>query len=460
MKSHYTTVIIGGGISGLATAWWLHKAGVDVSVLEQDSDVGGTMKTIREDGWLVETGPNSALETSPLFKTLVEDLSLQDQFVYADERSNKRYILRNNTLHQLPMSPPLFLKSKLWSMKGKVRLLKEPFVGRAHTEESIASFVERRLGREFLDYAINPFVAGVYAGNPEELSVRAAFPKLYALEEKYGGLIKGMIKGARERKKRAEKSKQSAKMFSFKEGMNILPCALKRGLNGSVFTSVSVDSIVKDNNGYIVQGKDADGVFSIRANSVVTAIPAYSTARLLESFDSDLSKNVNDIYYPPVAEVFLGYREEDVHYPLDGFGFLIPAKEQRQILGTIWSSSLFPDRAPKGHVALTTFIGGSRQPVLAGKNDDELLRIVTDELKSILKLSNNPVYKKINRWKKAIPQYRIGHLSIVEQIEKFERDRKGIFISGNFRGGISVGDCVASSERTANAVKEFLSVQN
>ncbi|MEO8168378.1 MAG: protoporphyrinogen oxidase, partial [bacterium] len=219
-------VIIGGGISGLTAAWWLHKMGADVTVLEKDQTVGGTIRSVREDGWLVETGPNSALETTPLFNEMFEGLGIAGQRLYADDRSNKRYILRGGRLHPLPMSPGSFLSSSLWTLAGKLRLLKEPFVGRSVKDETIAEFVERRLGKEFLDYAINPFVAGVYAGNPEHLSVRAAFPKLYALEQKYGGLVKGMVKGRRERKQRSEKAKDRAKMFSFKNGMATFPQAI------------------------------------------------------------------------------------------------------------------------------------------------------------------------------------------------------------------------------------------
>jgi len=456
MKSHYSVTIIGGGISGLTTAWWLHKANVDVVVLERDAEVGGKMKTVNDNGWLVETGPNSALETTTLFQTLFSDISLNEELTYANELASKRYILRNGMLHPLPMSPPLFLKSKLWSLKGKLRLLKEPFIGRATKEESIAEFVERRLGKEFLDYAINPFVAGVYAGNPEELSVRAAFPKLYALEEKYSSLIKGQIKGARERKKRKEQSKQSAKMFSFRNGMQVFPCALKRGLQDKIFTSTSVDSIVKNESGYTIFGKNFDNSFSLQTDVVVTAIPSFHLSNLIRPFDESLSQQIDEIYYPPVTEVFLGYRQEDIGRQLDGFGFLVPEKEKRQILGTIWSSSLFPNRAPEGHVALTTFVGGSRQPEITSKNDEELVRIVSDELKNILNISSEPVYQKIFRWNKAIPQYRIGHLSIVEKLEQFEKQHPGLFISGNFRGGISVGDCVVASEKTAERVKQFL----
>ena len=459
MKRHPSVVVIGGGISGLTTAWWLHKAGIDVTVLERERTLGGTMQTDRDKGWLIETGPNSALETTPLFQTLFNDLDLADELVYADELGNNRYILRNGELHALPMTPPAFLKSRLWTIPGKLRLLKEPFVGRAAEEETIAEFVERRLGREFLDYAINPFVAGVYAGNPEQLSVRAAFPKLYALEYQYGGLIKGQVFGSRERKKRAEKAKDRARMFAFKKGMQTFPVALGTALSKHVLTGTSVQRLKRLRKGHITQyeisGKRIGKPFRIQANGVITAIPSFAAAKLLDPIDSDVAASLNKIYYPPVVEVFLGFKTCDIHRRLDGFGFLVPAKEKRKILGTIWSSSLFPDRAPKDHAALTTFVGGSRQPELTEQSDDAIIKIVADELKEIMGVYGRPAYHRIARWERAIPQYNLGHLSIVRHLEQFEQQHPGIFLSGNFRGGISVGDCVINSEKTAQRVQEF-----
>ena len=247
MPSNKKIVIIGAGISGLTTAYLLHKEGYDVIVLEQKNKVGGSIETNSENGFLFDRGPNSGLETTPVIKQLVEDLQLKEQFVYANREGNKRYILRNGELHALPMSPPTFLKTKLFSGKAKLRLFAEPFIGKSKDGyyQSIAEFVSRRLGKEFLDYAINPFVAGVYAGRPEELSVKSAFPKLYALEEEYGGLILGTIRSIRKRKKSKEVSKQSAKMFSFRDGMIVLPEAIKRSLGKRVYTGVGVVSVRK-----------------------------------------------------------------------------------------------------------------------------------------------------------------------------------------------------------------------
>ena len=236
-------IVIGEGITGLCTAYWLIKAGSKVTLLAKEKEVGGTMKSVMDKGFLYETGPNTALETTPLFKELISDLHLGNEFVYANPEGKNRYILRNGTLHSMPLGAGKFITTKLFSTSAKFRVLQEPFVGRGTKEESIAEFVERRLGREFLDYAIDPFVAGVFAGKPEQLSVRSAFPKLYALEEKYGGLVKGMIKGARERKQRAEKAKDRAETFSFNNGMQTLPKAIAASISKSIIFDAKVTNI-------------------------------------------------------------------------------------------------------------------------------------------------------------------------------------------------------------------------
>jgi oxygen-dependent protoporphyrinogen oxidase len=458
-KKH-RVVIIGAGISGLTTAYWLHQKGIEVTVLEKDSEVGGTMKTINENGWLVESGPNSALETTPLFNQLFADLGILGERIYASESSNKRYILRDNILHPLPMSLSAFLKSKLWSVKGKLRLFKEPFIGRAQKEESIAEFVERRLGREFLDFAINPFVAGVYAGNPEGLSVRSAFPKLYALEEKYGGLIKGMIKGRKERKQRAEKAKDSAKMFSFKNGMQTLPRALSKVLGDKVHLNSSVLSIIPTRIGtsriYVTTFSQNGETKKIKSDGVVLAVPSYVAANIIEPIDPELKKVLSSIYYPPVAELVTGYKTEKVKRELDGFGYLIPAKEKRKILGTIWSSTIYPDRAPQGYASFTTFVGGSRNPELLENDDDKILDLTNSELKSIIGIDGSPDFVKIIRWDKAIPQYNLGYYKTIEAIERFEQNFPGAFVCSNYRGGISVGDCVMSANKTSKRITEYL----
>lgn len=453
-------IIVGSGISGLTCAYWLSKHGFDVKILEKEDIIGGTMQTYKEDGWLIEKGPNSALETTPLFQELFQDLDILNQRIYANKESDKRYILRNSILHPIPMSPPAFLKSKLWSTKGKLRILKEPFIGKANKEETVAEFVERRLGKEILDYAINPFVAGVFAGNPEELSVRYAFPKLYALEEKYGGLIKGMIKGRKERKQRAEKAKDRAKMFSFIDGMHTLPAAIYNKLKNNFYLNSFVESIIPyrsdKNTRYVINYYQDGERKTLESDIVILSIPAYSAAKIINPIDPETSKILEQIYYPPVAEIFLGFKNDAIQRNLDGFGYLIPAKEGRKILGTIWSSTIFPNRSPEGYSAFTTFVGGSRNPDVLELDDNELLKITTSEVKNIIGINGHIQFHKIIRWERAIPQYNLGYGKVLDAIEKFERSYKGIFICANYRGGISVGDCVMSADRTVKRILDLI----
>ncbi len=444
-------------MSGLTAAWWLHRAGVDVTVLEREPRPGGTIRTVRQGEWLIETGPNSALETTPLFGTMFDALGIREERLYPDAAAERRYILRDGVLHALPMSPGAFMTSRLWTVRGKLRLLREPFVGRASQEESVASFVERRLGREFLDYAINPFVAGVYAGNPEELSVRAAFPRLYALEVRYGGLIRGMIGGARERRKRAEKAKDRAKLFSFREGMEVFPRAIAGALGGRFKEGVTVTGIERRSaGGFRLATERAGQQEAVETDAVVLSVPAAAAAALLRPMAEQLAGLLLAVSYPPVAQVFLGFGREQVHRVLDGFGFLIPAKERRRILGTIWSSTLFPGRAPGDGVALTTFVGGARQPDLAREPDERLTATVTEELRTLMGIAGKPRIAHVTRWERAIPQYNLGYQKLLDAIDAFERSVPGLWLCANYRGGIAVGDCVMSGERTAGRVQDYL----
>jgi oxygen-dependent protoporphyrinogen oxidase len=459
MNSEGKVVVIGAGISGLCVAYWLKKHGVNVVVLERDSRVGGTMRSLREDGWLIELGPNTALETTPLFQLLFNEIGITDKRIYANEAASKRYILRDGTLHPLPMGPVSFLTSKLWRWQGKLRLLKEPFIGRAYQEESVAEFVRRRLGSEFLDYAINPFVAGVYAGDPKELSVQAAFPKLYALEEKYGGLVKGLIRGRKERKQRDEKAKTRAKLFSFVDGIQFFTDTLAEKLDDSIKLSCEVRTIIPLRAGrypiYMIYGPKNE-LIATEVTAVVLSTPAYSAAAMIRPIDPEMARTLESIYYPPVVEVFMGFRQEQMKQPLDGFGFLVPEREQRKILGTIWSSTLFPHCAPNGHAALTTFVGGARQPELTEETERRIEEFVLSELQFIMKIMGAPVYAKVARWDRAIPQYTLGYPRILKQLQRFEENFQGAFLCANYRGGIALGDCVISAEETAKRVLEHL----
>ena len=437
-------VLLGAGISGLTAAYLLDKEGFDVTVLEKKNEPGGSIETVFEKGYLFDRGPNSGLETTPLIEQIVKDLNLENQFVYANQKGNKRYILRNDVLHPLPMNPKSFFKSRLFSTRGKFRLFAEPFIGRSKDGyyQSIADFVKRRLGQEFLDYAINPFVAGVYAGNPEDLSVKSAFPKLYALEEKYGGLIKGTIKSIKERKNRPEKSKQDAKMFSFNNGMQVFPKAIADYLGEKIHMNSEVSSVEKVPSGYKINYSDAGVSSSLNCNYVISTIPAYSASTLFDQFDAVLADHLNKIYYPPVLVLYIAYDTKDIGQPLDGFGFLIPAKEKKSFLGAIWSSVLFPNRAGEDKASFTLFIGGARDPEVGSYDKEFLIKRVRNEFETLMRIVGEPRFLSYKFWPKAIPQYNLGYVEHENYFDKFEKEHPGILLAGNYREGISVGDCI------------------
>ncbi len=452
-----TINILGAGISGLTTAFWLTEEGYNVNIFELKSQPGGAMETLRENDYLVDFGPNSGLETTPLIRKIVKEIGLDNEMVYANENANRRYILRNETLHALPMNPVSFLKTKLFSAKAKARLFKEPFVGKSEDGyyQSISEFVTRRLGKEFLDYAIDPFVAGVFAGDPGNLSVKSAFPKLYRLEEVYGGLIKGMIKGSRERKQRDEHSKQDAKMFTFINGMQTFPKALADKIN-KVNYNTKIISITKTAGSYELLVNQNGDSKSYKTDLILSTLPAYETGTILNNLDPATAKKLNSIYYPPVLVLYVGYKKENIGRDLDGFGFLIPSKEKKKFLGAIWSSVIFPNRSGENEATFTLFVGGARSPELFNDDEDKLIDEVLKEFTGIMQIKGAPVYLRKKMWKRAIPQYNLGYIEFENAFEEFEKKNPGLFLSGNYRGGISVGDCVKNSELTFKRIDNFI----
>ncbi|MHB1239545.1 MAG: protoporphyrinogen oxidase [Gammaproteobacteria bacterium] len=441
--------IIGAGISGLSTAHFLGKGGCKPVVLERRTEAGGTIRSEHAEGFLVEAGPNSTAETTPVIEELLGDLGIRAEKLPAAGFARHRYILRGGRLHPLPTGPGSFLTTPLWSRRAKLRLLLEPFVRRAGHEETIAEFVRRRLGHEFLDYAVDPFVAGIYAGNPRRLSVRAAFPKLDALEQRYGGLIKGTLIGARARRKQPTASRASAPLFSFRTGMATLPRTLAASLGPALHLNTRVRSVAPAARGFKVVSEHDGQIAEQRYDAVVLSVPAYAAAELLRDWMPELAGRLEEVKYPPVTVVALGYRSCDIRIGLDGFGFLVPEIEGRGILGTIWNSSLFPGRAPPGSAIVTTFIGGARQPECALQPDEEIFRVAHEENAALMGIGAAPVFRRLARWRKAIPQYNLGHLELIQAIAQAEQTFPGLRLCSNFRDGISVADCIANGKRTA-----------
>ncbi len=423
--------IIGAGITGLTAAFELQQRGVDCTVFEASDRVGGCIKTIVKDGYLVECGPNSILDTHPNLGKLIARLGIEGNKLPSKPEANNRFIVRDGKPIALPTSPPAFFKSNAFSAKAKLRLLREPFIkSKSNEQESLADFVVRRLGQEFLDYAINPFVSGVYAGDPSKLSTCHAFPKLYALEQEYGSLIKGAIKGAKERKQRAEVASKDARMFTFDDGMEVLPNQLAAKLGDAVRLNTPINGFQKLENGaWQVNGE--------QFSDVLLAIPAHVMPQLDAPFDLT---PFEEIYYPPVTSLSLGFGLNQFMHPLNGFGMLIPKIENRYSLGALFPSSIFPDRAPCGMALLTVFIGGSQSPERALQDEDEILSNVLKDLHDLLGLDGDPEFKHYSVWPKAIPQYVVGYEQYLNQMKQIEETHPGIRFAGHYRDGISVAN--------------------
>ena len=450
-----SVAIIGAGITGLTAAYRLQERGVPVTVYEASDRVGGVIRSIHTNGYLAESGPNSILETSPKINALIQDLGLSQRRVDSLPAAENRYVVRFHRPILLPVSPVAFCGTPLFSWRAKLRLLREPFIPPAPTnaEESVAQFVVRRLGQEFLDYAINPMVAGVYAGNPARLSVKHAFPKLHALEQKYGSLIKGQFLGAKERRQRGEVSKQSAKKLSFDGGLQVLPDTLAEKLSNAIQLRTGVQRLEQVAGGWRLSLSTNE----VREHAaVVYCAPTHRLPAIqLTSAPELIPATLKEIVYPPVASVVLGFRRDSVTHPLNGFGMLVPEAEGFRILGTLFSSSLFRDRAPARHVTLTTYIGGARAPELALRPTNELIEMTLQDLRVILGVTGRPTFEQVVVYPKAIPQYEVGYGRFKDLMRDIETRTPGLFFAGHFRDGISLGDSLVSGHDVAGRIADF-----
>ncbi|MBF0414319.1 MAG: protoporphyrinogen oxidase [Magnetococcales bacterium] len=446
-------IIIGGGISGLSLAFFLKQRGIRVTLLERTDRTGGVIRTSHPQGFLVEHGPNSTLQkpgdATDALGRLMDGLGLHPQI--AAKSATRRYVQKSGRLQPLPLSPLAFLQTPLFSATAKLRVLLEPFRSRATQEESVSQFVRRRLGPEFLDWAIDPFISGVYAGDPERLSVRAAIPKIYALEHQYGSLIRGAIAL---RKQGRINGMPKGRLISFAGGMEDLVKALRNHCSQpasdqvEIMTGVSVETIEPLHaGGWCVTGK---GGVQKSGDWLILAIAADEAAHLVRPLSTGSADTLASIRHAPVVSMALGFARKQVNHPLDGFGFLIPAKEKSELLGCLFSSSIFPGRAGEDHVILTTFLGGTRHPTVVARREDELIAIAMERLEHTLDVPSPPPFVHITRYQQAIAQYELGHLEKLEHLQKSLASQPGLHLCGNFIGGVSVADRVRYSEQLAN----------
>ncbi|MFO8098546.1 MAG: protoporphyrinogen oxidase [Salinibacter sp.] len=448
-----TVGIIGSGISGLTAAYRLHQAEHQVTVWEATDRPGGVIQSTRTGGFLVEHGPNSLRVSTTALGTLITDLGLSDAVVEADQDAATRYVVRDGHPVALPMSPLDFLTTDLFSGRAKARLLGEPFVSRSVAdEESIASFVERRLGREVLDYAVAPFVGGVFAGRPEALSVQHAFGRLAELEAEYGSILWGGLRSALQGS--TDERPGPSGLFSFRNGLETLPNVLADALGDTIVYDAPVTGLTQTNTAWSVRHK-GDQTSPQQFDALVCTVPLHHFDALALHTSVDCTP-LAAVDYPPVRVVALGYRREAVNHPLDGFGMLVPPVEDDfDILGTLFSSTLFPNRAPDGHVLLTTFVGGARDPALGRAPEPHVQQLVERDLGRLLGISGDPAFQRHIYWPDAIPQYELGYGAVKETLTALEEAHSGLFFAGNYRQGVSVGDAVASGANAAARVADW-----
>lgn len=442
--------VLGAGATGLAAAHRLAQLGHRVRVFDHANRVGGSVRTEITGGWLIESGPNSLLSGDPALDTLITELGLAPERQSARPEAKNRYIVRGGRALAAPVSPPAFLGSPLFSLGAKFRLFGDLFCGRKvrTTDISLEEFVRAHFGQELVDYGLNPFVGGVYAGNPKKLSAKHSFPKLWEIEQKHGSIIRGQIAEAKARKARGE---GRGGIISFRRGLQCIPDTLAARLPaGSLALGAQIEALVPGPTWSVVWQDSAGATHTEVFDRVVAALPAGGLAQLrFSTLGERPLASLANIEHPPVSSLFLGYRREQVAHPLDGFGVLVPEIERRSVLGILFSSSLFEGRAPEEHVALTVMVGGARQPELARLPEEQLLAEIASDLRELLGVNGEPVFRRHSCWPRAIPQYNLGYERFLEDMAACERAHPGLLIGGQARDGIALPACLAAGEKLA-----------
>ncbi|HOA83330.1 MAG TPA: protoporphyrinogen oxidase [Thermodesulfovibrio thiophilus] len=445
-------VIVGGGISGLSLAYFLlkKKPDLDIKIIEAENKAGGKIVSENISSFLCEAGVNGFLNNKPSTIALANELGIEP--LMGSEHSKVRYILIDGQLKKVPEDPLKFFASSLLSLRGKIRMIGEYFIPplKEDIDESVQSFVSRRVGTEFYEKLIDPMSTGIYAGDPTKMSMKSCFPKVYWLEKKYGGLIKGLI-ALKKEKKNVETAPKSM-LMSFRNGMVELIQSLENKLASKILKNKKLLDITLNNglyNLYMAEGE------YLQATKIVLACPAHESANIVKEFDKELGKLLASIPYPPLSVVAFGFKTEQIGFGTGLYGFLVPHREKRKILGCLFDSTIFPNRAPQGYVLLRTMIGGMRSPELALLPDEKLIETALSELRDILSIKGNPEFIKIFRWQRAIPQYQVGHEEKLRKIDERLKSFPGFYLTGNAYRGVSVNDCIQNSIELAD---KFLSL--
>ena len=448
MTRQVQALVVGGGISGLVCAYALQKAGVEVLLIEASPRPGGVINSIRRNGYLLELGPQSFSGTAQL-RSLCAELGIADQLLEAPPRA-PRYVLVDGKLQAVPLSPPAFFTSSLigptkWALVRDIFGKSVPPEG----DESVAAFIRRKFSKQLLDRLVGPFVSGVYAGDPEKLSLRSAFPMLYEAEKACGSIVRGMFRVA----KNKQVPRERPTLNTFREGNETLVRALASKLSSTILTQTRVANLDQQKDGAFLVSLEGGSNDSVSTAFVILATPTNVTGDLLSQLDSRFDSLFAPIEYAAVAVVSLGYATRDVGHSLAGFGFLAPRSAGLRILGTVWNSSLFPGRAPEGYALLTTFVGGATDPTAAKLSPEEASELAHREIASLLSIKSTPTFCNVTVWPRALPQYNLGHGDRLASINKNLAPFPGIFLTGNYFRGPAIGACVEQALAVAEAVK-------
>ncbi len=460
--------VVGAGISGLATAFSVQQGarqlGLDVTleVFEKNNCPGGKIRSEKVGDYLCEWGPNGFLDSKPMTLDLCHEAELATQLLRSNDAARKRFIFDGDCLQRVPESASDFFRSSLMSWPGKLRLAAEIVVPRRKdgADETLADFVRRRLGREALDQLVGPMASGIFAGDPETMSLRSCFPRIYELEQQYGGLIRALLLLARQkrRERRAGKAVAGAAgpggiLTSFVGGIQQLTDGLARHLEGSLRLGDAVVSITPSKEGFSLL---TEGGNVHETEVLISAVPAMVLASQVESFSVGMAEQLRQIPYAPMHVACFGYRRESVPKGIDGFGYLAARGSGLHSLGTLWSSSIFPGRAPDGHVLLRTMFGGATRPESINLSDDEVQQRVQEDLRRTMDIKQRPQFVKIIRHTAAIPQYVSGHAARLRSLEGSALAYPGLILVGNAFYGVGLNDCVAAANRAAKRVLALL----
>ncbi len=443
--------IIGGGVTGLCAAGLIAETrGADaVLVLEASGEPGGTTRTEAMDGFLLDWGPNGFLNREPKTIEWVDRLGLRDDLVFANDNAARRFILKDGRLQEV-IPPPKFLLTSLLSVRGRARLACEPLIPakRDNAPESIHDFAARRIGREAAETLVGPMVTGIFGGDARQLSLEHCFPRMAEMERQYGGLVKALV-AKRRTNKAVSPIGPAGVLTTLRGGIGALPRAAAQRLGARMRTGAAVTRIDRTSGSY--QLTLGDGVI-VDAEKIIVAGPAYAAARMLEELDHALAAALASVAYADMLVLCTAYRRDRVRHDLNGFGFLVPRREQIRSLGCLWTSSLFPTQAPAGYVLLRTMYGGATDPSGAALSDTEALACFNREISPLLGIDGEPEFMRTFRHQPAIPQYLLGHGRVLEAVDAAEARWPGLVFAGNAYRGVGLNDCVLSAHRAAEKV--------